>query len=373
MKKLKIIAVMFFSMLVVGGCSCTSSMCTEDDLNNIKESITNKWENNEEFKVKLREEAAVKDITDPTEIENYVNQNIQNKIETEFNSHPKACLTIDENVDESSGAVIEGKTWGDAFSEGLLEGLIVYPIAWLLISFTNLFGGSGFAKVASIIVATLIIKLVMLAFTFKSQIQTQKMQAIQPELNAISAAMKNPNITPSERNRLTMKMMDIYKKNEINPFATILPTFISLPIFLSVWSAVSQTMIIRQGSFLGIELGANVSTQVFSLNIGAIILFILMSGLQIFSMKLPNIIRKRHESYKTKQLDDSANKQMNTTMNIMIGMIIFTGFMLPAALAVYWAVGALFAIAQTYVFQSEIVKAKLKSLSDRKKKAKVVK
>jgi membrane protein insertase Oxa1/YidC/SpoIIIJ len=132
-------------------------------------------------------------------------------------------------------------------------------------------------------------------------------------------------------------------------------------------------MIIRQGSFLGIELGANVSTQVFSLNIGAIILFILMSGLQIFSMKLPNIIRKRHESYKTKQLDDSANKQMNTTMNIMIGMIIFTGFMLPAALAVYWAVGALFAIAQTYVFQSEIVKEKLKSLSDRKKKAKVVK
>jgi hypothetical protein len=81
-----------------------------------------------------------------------------------------------------------------------------------------------------------------------------------------------------------------------------------VPIFLSVWSAVSQTMIIRQGSFLGIELGANVSTQVFSLNIGAIILFILMSGLQIFSMKLPNIIRKRHESYKTKQLDDRVKK-----------------------------------------------------------------
>jgi membrane protein insertase Oxa1/YidC/SpoIIIJ len=64
---------------------------------------------------------------------------------------------------------------------------------------------------------------------------------------------------------------------------------------------------------------------------------------------------------------------MNTTMNIMMVMIIITGFMLPAAIAVYWTVGAVFTILQTLVFQSEFVKSKLNAFGNRKKKAKVVK
>ena len=153
---------------------------------------------------------------------------------------------------------------------------------------------------------------------------------------------------------------------------SILPQFISIPIFLAVWQAVYQTLAIRTGDFLKIELGTSVSTQIFSLNIGAIVLFVLMSALQILSMKLPNIIRKKNIDDKKKNQSENSDNQMKTMMNIMIVMILITGFTLPAAIAVYWVVGALFSMLQTVVFQNPKVKEKLSSIGNRKKKAKVV-
>ena len=379
MKKMRLFLILLFSMIIVSGCSCTQSMCTDEDLESIENAIKEKYKGNEadlydtKYEKSFREEAISKGISDESEIADYVKQNIEKKIENEYSAHPKACLTVDDAVDPDSGATIKGKTWKSAFSEGgLLEGLIVYPISWLLVTFVSLFGGSGGAKVLSIIVTTLLIKLFILILTFKSQIQTQKMQAIQPEISEITKKINDPNISPNEKARLQMKMFEIYKKNDIKPLAGMLPQFLSIPIFLSVWSAVSQTLVIRNGSFLGIDLGVTVSTQVFSFNIGAILLFLLMTGFQILSMKLPNILRKMKADYKTKDKVQNMEGQMNGMMNFMLIMVIFTGFMLPAALAIYWTIGSVFMILQTLVFQSDKVKAKLNSLANRKKKAKVV-
>ena len=372
MKKLMIFGVLLFSIMVIGGCSCTSSMCSKEDLEEIKSSIEKKWKENDQYIAKLEEEARVKDITDENEIQKYVDQKIEKKIEDEYNSHPKACLTTEKAEDPDTGAKISGKTWGKAFKEGLLEGLIVFPISWLLISFTSLFGSTGGAKILAIVVTTIIIKSAMLLFTFKQQVQTQKLQEIQPELNEISKKLSDPSLSQNEKYRLQMKMMELYKKYDINPFASLIPTLISLPIFLSVWSAVSQTLVIRSGDFLGIQLGKSVSSQVFSFNIGAIILFLLMAGFQILSMKMPEIIRKRQSDYKKKSKGEDSNNQMKTMMNVMIIMILITGFMLPAALAIYWTVGAIFGILQTIIFQNPKIKQKISNIGNRKKKSKVV-
>lgn len=372
MRKIKIFVVLLFSILLVSGCSCTSSMCNKEDLEQIKISITEKWESNDEYKTELREQAITKNITDETEIEEYINQNIENKINEEYKNHPKACLTTSEMTDPDSGATISKKSWGKAWKEGLLEGLVVFPISWLLISFVKLFGGSGLAQVLSIVVTTIIIRVLMLLMTFKSQIQTQKMQSIQPQMAEISNKLRNPNLSQAEKNRLQMKMIEIYQKNGINPFASIVPMLVSMPIFLSVWSAVNQTLVIRTGDFLGLNLGHSVSTQVFGLNIAAIILFILMTAAQILSMKMPNIIRNKQANYKNKEQIKESNKQMSTTMNIMLVMIVITGFLLPSALAIYWTIGAVISIVQTIVFQHPKVKEKLSGLGNRKKKAKVI-
>lgn len=370
MKKIRTFIVILFAVIMISGCSCTSSMCNQEDLDAIKTSIREKY-NTEEYKSALREQAFAQDIIDDTAITNFIEANIEKKVEDEFSKHPKACITIENMEDPDTGAIIKGKTWGNAFKEGLLEGLIVYPISWMLITFVSLFGNDGGAKILSIILVTFIIKILMLLFTFKQQIQMQKMQAIQPEMNELTKKLNDPNLSDSERSRLQMKILEIYKKNDINPLATIVPQFISLPIFLSVWSAVSQTLVIRTGEFLGIELGVAVSNQVLALDLGSIVLFILMAGLQILSMKLPVILKKirSKNSYKNNVSD---NNQANTMMNVMMALILVTGFMLPAALAVYWTTGAVFSIVQTLIFDNSNVKNKLNSLGNRKKKAKVV-
>ena len=368
MKKMKMLIVLFFAVVFVSGCSCTKSMCNKEDLNAIKESINDKWRNDAQYITRLEEEARAKDIVDEKEISDYVEQNLKKKIDDEYKNHPKACMTTIKMEDPDSGATISAKTWGDAFKKGLLEGLIVFPISWLFSTFAALFGGSGAAKVFSIVATTLIIKVLMFLFTFRQQIQTQRMQAIQPELNAITEKLKDQSLSQNERYRLQMKLMEVYKKNNINPLATLIPTLLSFPIFLSVWSAVTQTLAIRSGEFLGIELGKAVSTQFFGLNIGAIILFLIMSALQILSMKMPEIIRKIYSKNKT----NNDMGQMKTMMNIMIVMILFTGFMLPAALAVYWTIGALFSILQTIILQNPKIKEKLSGVGNSKKKAKVV-
>ena len=368
MKKLKMVLVLLFIVFFVGGCSCTSSMCTKDDLTAIKEAIETKWNSNDEYKAQLREEAITKDITSESAIAEYIQQNIDAKIEKEYEKHPKACLTNEESVDPNTGAKISGKSWGAAFKEGLLEGLIVYPISWLLITFANLFGGQGFSKVLSIVVTTIIIRLFMLIFTFKSQIQTQKMQLVQGEISVLSTKLRDPNLSEAEKNKISMKIFDIYKKNGINPLSSLIPTLVSLPIFLSVWSAVSQTLVIRSGEFLTLELGAELSGQVFSFNIAAIILFLLMSATQILSMKLPNIIRLKKANYKNREQIKESNKQMSLTTNIMLIMVLLTGFLLPSALAIYWTIGGIIGMIQTIVFQSEWFKNILEKISNKKNK-----
>ena len=105
-----------------------------------------------------------------------------------------------------------------------------------------------------------------------------------------------------------------------------------------------------------------------------------MIGTQILTMKMPNIIRwvkeKRNPvpDYKKEKKNekDATQKQMNTMMIMMIGMVILSAFVLPAALVIYWVVGSVFSILQTTIFSLDSVKNKLKSLSNRKKKVKIV-
>ena len=172
--------------------------------------------------------------------------------------------------------------------------------------------------------------------------------------------------------------MEYYKENGINPASSFLTTFIQFPIFIAIWAAMNQTVAIRTGVLFGLEFGTPVNEQIFSGNIAAIILLVLMIGAQILTMKLPNIIKwykdKKNPIPEYKKANqDGTQKTMNTMMIMMIVMIALSAFVLPAALVIYWVLGSLFSILQTLIFSLDIVKAKLKSLSNRKNKAKVVK
>ena len=348
-----------------------SGTCTPEQLTEIKKAIkakyNNQWLNELEFG---ENEKSIETRT--SAFKEFVNK----KVNDEYEAHPKACLVITDDVDPATGAKLEKKTWGDAWKTGLLEGLIVYPIAWVLSGFTNLLGGGGVAQLFAILFTVIIIRTLMLALNFKGQISTIKMQGIQGEVSKISEKLKDPNLSQQERQALSIKMMDIYKKNDIHPFSSMLSQFISFPIFIAVWAAMNQTLAIRKGSLFGMSFGQTVSEQIFDFNIAAIILFLLMIAGQVVTMKLPTWLKtikeKKKNPYYKKEVNPT-QKQMNYMMIFMIFMVVASGFFLPAALVIYWFFGSVFSVCQTLVFNTEFVTKKLNSLANRKKKAKVIK
>ena len=93
-------------------------------------------------------------------------------------------------------------------------------------------------------------------------------------------------------------------------------------------------------------------------------------------MKLSTWLKTKKEkaknpNYAVREKNDT-EKQMNMMMTFMIVMVVMSGFLLPAALVIYWFLGSLFSIAQTWAFSTDFISKKLNKLANRKKKAKVI-
>ena len=263
---------------------------------------------------------------------------------------------------------IEKKTWGYAWKEGgLIEGLLVYPVAWLVDSFTELFGGAqanGVNQLLALLIVTFIVRIFIFGCTFPSTIQQHKMQALQPQLAKLQAKYPNSNTNQAEKQRLAQEQMELYKKNGVKPFTQILIMIIQFPVFIGVWGAMQGSSALSTGTVLGLKLSGSISQAVMNIsgwpnNPGwwtAIVLFILMSVAQFLSMKVPQWIQAKKAKKMTKLGKNPAQDQQNKTMKmvswVMLIMIIFMGFTLPAALGVYWFIGAIISLIQSIVTQS---------------------
>ena len=259
------------------------------------------------------------------------------------------------------------KTWGSAWNQGFFQGLLVYPIAWVTESFVSLFSGGNHANLANgvpqilaLLLVTVLVRGLMLLFTFKSTSAGSKMQLIQPEITKIQAKYPNSNTNRNEQQRMAMEMNALYKKHGINPFSTIILLFVQFPVFICVWGALQGSASLSTGSFLGLNLSASISTTLFngaSWSNGsaftALVLFLLMAGAQIVSMLLPRILQKKKLKNIAKLGKNPAQKEQDSKTKtftiIMLAMTIFMGFTLVSAMGVYWLVGALFTITQTLI------------------------
>ena len=272
---------------------------------------------------------------------------------------------------------IEKKDWGYAWKTGFLSGLLVYPIGWLIDTFTSgmLKGGvaSGWAQLLSILFVTLIVRSLMLAVTFKQTTASSKMQALQPEIAKIQAKYPNANTNQYEKQRMAEEMQKLYKKNKINPLSSILVMIVQFPVFICVWSAMQGSSYLSSGSFLGLNLSTSISSVLTTWSNWAhpssgvwtaLVLFLLMSAAQTVAMLLPQWMQKA-EKKKIAKLGRNPSQKENDKKTkiftyVMLIMIIFMGFSLVSSLGVYWLVGAFFSIGQTLVTQLVMKKKKSK-------------
>lgn len=312
------------------------------------------WGNWTLWNNEIAQEIGIENVPD-RDFGNYYKTQIYNKIKAN-----RACIALydGEYGPDEHKVPVQGKTWKDAFNKGLIEGLFVYPIAAFIEILTKAFGAGGWGQIWAILITTVTVRGLLILATLKQTIGAQKMQALQPELAKIQQKYPNSDKNQYEKQAMAQAQMALYKKHGVNPLGSILVMLLQFPIFIAVWGAMTGSASLASDAVLGLNLNAELGRSMISgwFSSGwwtAWVLFLIMTAAQFVSTKLSTWLNKSKQKDVIKTTAnpaaDKQAKQSKMMMNIMFIMIIFMSFTLPAAMGVYWFVGALISITQTVI------------------------
>jgi YidC/Oxa1 family membrane protein insertase len=115
------------------------------------------------------------------------------------------------------------------------------PIFAMLHWLNTIIGNMGW----SIIALTLVIKAFVLPLAYKSYVSMAKMKELQPEMEKIKER------AGEDRQKLQKEMMELYKKEKVNPASGCLPILVQIPIFFSLYKVILVTLELRHAPWIG--------------------------------------------------------------------------------------------------------------------------
>lgn len=210
----------------------------------------------------------------------------------------------------------------NAQSTGIWNHYFVYPLSLVIIYVAKTFGNS---YGLSIIIVTILIRFILLPLMIKQTRSSKAMQDIQPELKKLKEKYSSKD--QKTQKKLQEETMKLFQANNVNPLAGCFPLIIQMPILIAFYHAIQRTAVIKTHSFLWFSLGAPDQYHILPI-IAAVTTFL--------QQKL--IVGQ----------SGNANPQMAMMTYIMPIMIASMAFYFPAALALYWVVGNIFMVVQTY-------------------------
>ena len=92
---------------------------------------------------------------------------------------------------------------------------------------------------------TVLVKLLFFPLANKSYASMAKMKSVQPQLAALKERY------PDDKEKQQQEMMEIYKKEKINPIAGCLPVALQIPVFFSLYKVLFVTIEMRHAPFYG--------------------------------------------------------------------------------------------------------------------------
>lgn len=288
-----------------------------------------------------------------------------------------ACITpVSGKFNQNNAKIyIEGKTWGQAFKEyGFLEGLFVYPFAWLVHVISDGLGGTGWVQIFAIFVVTILVRIVTVLSTLVQSKSQAKQQRIQPQINELMKKYPNAQEDPEERRALSLEQAQLMKKNHVHPMLPLLFMIIQFPLFICIWSALQGSASLASGNWYGLSLTTKVSecfTNYAETNgaIVGILIFIFMSLANVLSSCTGLWIN----NWKTKVLGNQGmqpakkdangnpmdpNKTMKIMTYVMMAFVLFMGWSLPVGMGIYWFIGAIISILQSLLTEAIQAKAR---------------
>ena len=199
-----------------------------------------------------------------------------------------------------------------------------------------------------ILLLTIIIKLVILPFTFKSYMSSAKMRVLRPQIEEINARI--PAEKAMERQQATMAL---YQKVGVSPMSGCLPMLFQMPILFAMFSFFPTAFELRGQSFLWAD---DLSSYDAILSWNAYIPLITPyfgNHISLFCllMTVTNIIYTKINMATTGAGDQPGAGMMKTMMYMMPIMFMFMFNNYASGLSYYYFVSLLITIIQTYMFR----------------------
>ena len=181
----------------------------------------------------------------------------------------------------------------------------------------------------AIVLVTLMLKLIFFKLSAAGYKSMANMRRVQPRLMAIKDRYKD------DRTRLNQAMMDIYKKEKINPLGGCFPILIQIPVFIALYWTLLESVELRQTGFIFWLTDLSAPDRFF-------VLPLIMGATMLIQQKL-----------NPAPMDPVQQKVMS------ILPIVFTVFFafFPSGLVLYWVVNNILSIAQQWVITRSIERA----------------
>jgi len=200
--------------------------------------------------------------------------------------------------------------------------VLAQPLFWLLKTIHNLVGNWGWA----IILVTVIIKLAFYKLSETSYRSMASMRKLSPRLQSLKERYGD------DRQKLNQAMMELYKKEKINPLGGCLPIVVQIPVFISLYWVLLESVELRQAPFMLWITDMSSPDPYY-------VLPLLMGATMLIQQKL-----------NPAPMDPIQAKVM------MVLPVVFTVFFafFPSGLVLYWVVNNTLSITQQWVITKRI-------------------
>ena len=200
--------------------------------------------------------------------------------------------------------------------------LIAKPLFWLLDKIHSIVGNWGW----SIILLTMLIKLAFYKLSETSYKSMAKMKKFSPKIQTIRERYG------SDRQKMNQAMMDMYRKEKINPLGGCWPILVQIPVFIALYWVLLESVELRQADFIFWLTDLSAKDPYF-------VLPLIMGASMFFQQKL----------------NPAPPDPMQAKVMQMLP-IIFTAFFafFPSGLVLYWVVNNLLSIAQQWKITKSI-------------------
>jgi YidC/Oxa1 family membrane protein insertase len=213
------------------------------------------------------------------------------------------------------------RSWG-----GLPADWLGLPVLWVMKLFYRYIGNWGVA----IILLTVVTKVLFYPLSVKSMTSMKKMQAIQPQVNAIRAKHR------SDPQRVQRETLELYRREGVNPVGGCLPMIVQIPIFYALYLALSVSVELQNAPFIciGRLFGFDLWICDLATQDPIYVLPILMGVTMFVQQKM------------TPVMSDPRQAKMMLFMPVVFTFMFLN---LPSGLVLYWTVSNVLQILQQYL------------------------